>query len=69
MIVPIQHMVNQEDKLLVCGLHEVGAANAHSQLDLFEDLFLGILYNVCSSLENKDEFRNKTSNTKNFMSG
>ena len=35
MVVPIQHMVNQEGKLLVCGLQEVGAANAQSQLDLF----------------------------------
>ena len=34
----------------------------------FEKLFLGILYEVCSSLENKDEFTNKTFNTKNLMS-
>ena len=28
-------LVNQEGKLLVCGLGEVGAADAKSQLDLF----------------------------------
>ena len=49
-------LVNKEGKLLVCGLREVGAADAQSQLDLF----LEILNDVCSSLENKDEVINKT---------
>ena len=69
MVVPIKHMVNPEGKLLVCGLQEAEAANAQSQpWTYFEDLFLGILYDVCSSLENKYEFINKTFNTKNLMS-
>ena len=58
-------LVNKEGKLLVCGLREVGAADAQSQLDLF----LEILNDVCSSLENKDEVINKTFiNIKNLMS-
>ena len=59
-------MVNQESKLLVCGLLEVWGADAQSQLDL--ELSLGILYDVGSSLENKDEFINNTFNTENLMS-
>ena len=35
MVIPMKHMVNQEGKLLVFGLEEVGVANAQSQLDLF----------------------------------
>ena len=58
-------MVNQEGKLLIRGLWEIGAADAQSQLDLLCE----ILDNVCSSLENKDEVINKTSvNIKNLMS-
>ena len=47
-------LVNQEGKLLVCGLREVGAADAQSQLDLFCE----ILDNVCSSVV-KEELINK----------
>ena len=39
-------LVNQEDKLLVCGLREVRATDAQSQLDLFCE----ILDDVCSSV-------------------
>ena len=47
-------IVNEEGKLLVCALLEVGEADAQSQLDLFCE----ILDNVCSCLENKDEVIN-----------
>ena len=57
-------VINEQGKLLVCGLWEVGAADAQSQLDLFSE----ILDNVCSCLENKDEIINKTFiNIKNLM--
>ena len=57
-------LVNQEGKLLVCGLGEVGTADAKSHLDLFCE----ISDDVCSSLENKDEIINKTFiNIKNLM--
>ena len=57
-------MVNQEVKLLICGLWEAGAADAQSQLDLFCE----ILDDVCMSLENKDEVINKTFvNIRNLM--
>ena len=49
-------MVNQESKLLVCGLREVWAADAQSQLDLFCE----ILDDVCSFLGNKEKVINKT---------
>ena len=58
-------VINKQGKLLVCGLREVGAADAQSQLDLFCE----ILEDVCSCLENKDEVINKTFvNIKNLMS-
>ena len=47
-------LVNQEGKLLVCGLWEVGAADAQSQLDLFCEIF----DYVCSSVV-KEELINK----------
>ena len=57
-------VINEQGKLLVCGLWEVGAADAQSQLDLFCE----ILDNVCSCLENKDEIINKTFiNIKNLI--
>ena len=57
-------LVNQEGKLLVCGLRKVGAADAQSQLDLFCE----ILDFVCSSVENKQKIINKTFiNIKNLM--
>ena len=57
-------LVNQEDKLLVCGLGEVGTADAKSHLDLFCE----ISDDVCSCLENKDEIINKNFiNIKNLM--
>ena len=50
-------VINEEQgKLLACGLREVWAADAQSQLDLFCE----ILDDVCSCLENKDEIINKT---------
>ena len=49
-------LVNQEGKLLVCGLREVGAVDPQSQLDLFCE----ILDDVCSSVVNKEEIINKT---------
>ena len=56
-------VINKQGKLLVCGLREVGAADA--QLDLF----FQILDYVCSCLENKDEVINKTFiNIKSLMS-
>ena len=58
-------LVNQEGKLHVCGLREVGAADAQSQLELFCE----ILDDVCSSVLNKEEIINKTFiNIKNLMS-
>ena len=57
-------VINEQSKLLVCGLQEVGAADAQSQLDLLYE----ILDDVCSCLENKDEIINKTFiNIKNLM--
>ena len=57
-------VINEQGKLLVCGLWEVGAADAQSQLDLL----CKILDDVCSCLENKDEIINKTFiNIKNLM--
>ena len=57
-------VINKQGKLLVCGLREVGAADAQSQLDLF----CQILDGVFSCLENKDEVINKTFiNIKNLM--
>ena len=47
-------LVNQEGKLLVCGLWEAGAADAQSQLDLFCEIF----DYVCSSVV-KEELINK----------
>ena len=52
----VSDIVNQEGKLLVCGIWKFGAADAQSQLDLFYE----ILGDICSSLENKDEVINKT---------
>ena len=52
----VSDIVNQEGKLLVCGIWKFGAADAQSQLDLFCE----ILGDICSSLENKDEVINKT---------
>ena len=58
-------LVNQEGKLLVCGLWEVRATDAQSQLDLFCE----ILDDVCCSVENKQKIINKTFiNIKNLMS-
>ena len=57
-------VINEKGKLLVCGLREVGAADALSQLDLFCEIF----DDVCSCLENIDEIINKTFiNIKNLM--
>ena len=58
-------LVNQEGKLLVCGLREVRATDAQSQLDLFCE----ILEDVCCSVENKQKIINKTFiNIRNLMS-
>ena len=58
-------VINEPGKLLVCGLREVGAVDAQSQLDLFCE----ILDDVCSCLENKDGIINKTFiNIKTLMS-
>ena len=58
-------VINEQGKLLICGLQEVGTANAQSQLDLFRE----ILDDVCSCLENKEEVINKTFiNINNLMS-
>ena len=58
-------LVNQEGKLLVCGLREVRATGAQSQLDLFCE----ILDDVCNSMESKQKIINKTFiNIKNLMS-
>ena len=40
-----------DGQLLVVGMREVGAADAQTQLDLFQE----ILGEVCDCLENKDE--------------
>ena len=45
-------VINEKGKLHVCGLREVGTADAQSQLDLFCE----ILDDVCSCLENKNEY-------------
>ena len=45
-----------DGKLLVVGMREVGAADTHTQLDLFQE----ILGEVCDSLENKDEIIRST---------
>ena len=43
--------VQKSDRQLLVGMREVGAADAQTQLDLFQ----AILGKVCDSLENKDE--------------
>ena len=54
-----------DGKLLVVGMRKVGAADAQTQLDLFQE----ILGKVCDSLENKDEIiRSTFINIKNLMS-
>ena len=54
-----------DGQLLVAGMREIGAADAQTQLDLFQE----ILGEVCDSLENKDEvIRSTFINIKNLMS-
>ena len=57
-------VINEQGKLLVCGLWEVRAVDAQSQLDSFCEM----LDDVCSCLGNKNEIINKTFiNIKNLM--
>ena len=57
-------VINEQGKLLVYGLQEVGAADVQSQLDLFCE----ILDDVCSCLGNKNKIINKTFiNTKSLI--
>ena len=49
-------VINEQGKSLVCGLQDVRAADAQSQLDLFCE----ILDDVSSCLANKNEITNKT---------